>query len=246
LKSPDGIYKFNSFLLKEIKGKKNIVGVSLKKTGTNPRLDAVNTDIVDTSGMETDEIQISVPSAKDKKPMPKDAYIIDTGEHGLKMQIRSFSQDTSQGVQGELKGKKANMGKIGNSGLISYFKKNNIALPLTRYKKAEEILIKNNKKIEVSDDYSNAFINASQKASKNKLVVNDLRHIKSKKDLQAIVDTLLDKNKNDIQKVAGILSSKIQSMEIAGYSDEDFLVYAYLFASSKLDISAPYLKLWES
>jgi hypothetical protein len=240
-----GIYNFNSFLVDQLKGKQEVVGVSLKKTKTNPKLDPVNLETASVDyEVDTVEANTPNPSSIGKLYLTKDVYVKDDDD-GLNLQIRSFSQRVSDAVQGELKGKSANMGKIGNSGLLGYFKQNNKPLNLTRFSKDKDIIVKNGRDYQLRDEYSEAFLNAIRTINRSKVVKGKI-NVNNKEDVEVYLKDLMKRNKNDMNKVAGVFASKLQGLEIISKIEKDFIEYAYLYASSKLPISAPYWKLWES
>ena len=83
--------------------KPTMFGISLKKMSGNASLKLLNFDKKDATEKEFDGIEMTWDS--------KDMYIL--FKDGTKIQFRGFSGDNLSGWQGEVKGSKANQGKIG-------------------------------------------------------------------------------------------------------------------------------------
>ena len=104
----DSIEGYNIWLKEQFDSNK-LIGVSLKKTGSSPRISVIGGDPAPELKFKAIEPQKSALGSKD-------AYIL--GQAGSKIQIRNFN--AKDNVQAEVKGKSASHGKIG-FGNISYF-----------------------------------------------------------------------------------------------------------------------------
>ena len=93
-------------------------GVSLKKMSGNASLKLLNFDKKDATEKEFDGIEMTWDS--------KDMYIL--FKDGTKIQFRGFSGDNLSGWQGEVKGSKANQGKIGGGPINLLLKIHNESL----------------------------------------------------------------------------------------------------------------------
>jgi hypothetical protein len=116
LPDSNSLQDLNSFVFNKFESK-DLIGISLKKLSTNPKITVYNLAKGD-GRKEYDKYVIS--------PNSKDVYIYTTD--GSKVQFRSFNALGS--YQGEIKGQKSNQGKIGYE-MFNYFltKNGNNKLP---------------------------------------------------------------------------------------------------------------------
>lgn len=194
-------------------------GVSLKKMSGTSKLKILNFDKKDVSEKKFLKIESTQSS--------KDFYIVFAD--GTKIQFRGFSGDLLSGWQGEVKGSKANQGKIGGGPV--------------------NLLLKMHGLREVDIQVANKIKNKNQKLD----VISKL-----KSNLKTVLGTeYSDREFTNMQLNMGEkefnswLYSKSQGAELAviikSISDsskrdqlcEDF----YLYANSQSSISAPYYKL---
>ena len=194
-------------------------GVSLKKMSNTASLKLLNFDKKDATEKEFSKIEMTWDS--------KDMYIC--FKDGTKIQFRGFSGDNLSGWQGEVKGSKANQGKIGGG-------PTNLLLKL--------------------HDQSLVDIQVAKKL-KNKNERGDVIE-NLKKGLKTLLGTkfkeedfLKMQNKMKENEFLAWVYSKIQGVELAQIINsitnetkknqlcEDF----YLYANSKSAIAAPYYKL---
>jgi hypothetical protein len=193
-------------------------GVSLKKMSGSASLKVLNFDKKDATEKKFDKVEMTQDS--------KDVYIHFTD--GTRIQFRGFSGDSLSGWQGEVKGSKANQGKIGGG-------PTNLLLK-----------IHNQKLIDIN--VGSKLKNKSQRGT----VINNL-----KENLKLVLknkynDSELTKMQIDMTeaKFLAWAYSKSQGMELATILNsmndnvrnqvcEDF----YLYANSQSSISSPYYKL---
>ena len=97
--------------------KKQLVGISLKKLGPNPKL------TIPIENKPTEEI---IYSSSKVSPNSKDAYI--NMSDGSEMQLRTFKTNGTS-FQGEISGKTAKQGKIGGGIIKTFFNKQGIEIP---------------------------------------------------------------------------------------------------------------------
>ena len=194
-------------------------GVSLKKMSNTASLKLLNFDKKDATEKEFSKIDMTLDS--------KDMYIV--FKDGTKIQFRGFSGDALSGWQGEVKGSKANQGKIGGG--------------------PTNLLLKLHDQKLVDIKVANKLKNKSQRG----VVIEDLK--KGLKDLLGTKfkeeDFLKMQNKMKENEFLAWVYSKIQGVELAQIINsitnetkknqlcEDF----YLYANSRSAIAAPYYKL---
>ena len=193
-------------------------GVSLKKMSGSASLKVLNFDKKDATEKKFDKVEMTQDS--------KDVYIHFTD--GTRIQFRGFSGDSLSGWQGEVKGSKANQGKIGGGPTN---------LPLK---------IHNQKLIDVN--VGSKLKNKSQRGT----VISNLKEnlklvLKNKYNESEITKMQIDMTE---VKFLAWAYSKSQGMELAAILNsmngnirnqvcEDF----YLYANSQSSISSPYYKL---
>ena len=194
-------------------------GVSLKKMSNTSSLKLLNFDKKDATEKEFDKIEMTWDS--------KDMYII--FKDGTKIQFRGFSGDVLSGWQGEVKGSKANQGKIGGGPINLLLKLHQQSLVdikvATKLKsKSERGAVITNLKKGLNDLLGNKFKEDGFLAMQNDMKENQfLAWVYSKVqgvELAEIINSITNKTKRD---------------QIC----EDF----YLYANSRSTISAPYYKL---
>ena len=193
-------------------------GVSLKKMSGSASLKVLNFDKKDATEKKFDKVEMTQDS--------KDVYIHFTD--GTRIQFRGFSGDSLSGWQGEVKGSKANQGKIGGG-------PTNLLLK-----------IHNQKLIDIN--VGSKLKNKSQRGT----VINNLKEnlklvLKNKYNESEITKMQIDMTE---AKFLAWAYSKSQGMELATILNsmndnvrnqvcEDF----YLYANSQSSISSPYYKL---
>jgi hypothetical protein len=194
-------------------------GVSLKKMSNTASLKLLNFDRKDATEKEFSKIEMTWDS--------KDMYIV--FKDGTKIQFRGFSGDALSGWQGEVKGSKANQGKIGGG--------------------PTNLLLKLHDQKLVDIKVANKLKNKPQRGA----VIEDLK--KGLKDLLGTKfkeeDFLKMQIKMKENEFLAWVYSKIQGVELAQIINsitnktkknqlcEDF----YLYANSRSAIAAPYYKL---
>lgn len=193
-------------------------GVSLKKMSGSSSLKLLNFDKKDATEKIFDKVEMTQDS--------KDVYIHFTD--GTRIQFRGFSGDSLSGWQGEVKGSKANQGKIGGG-------PTNLLLK-----------IHNQKLIDIN--VASKLKNKTQRGT----VINNLKEnlklvLKNKYDESELTKMQIDMTE---AKFLAWAYSKSQGMELATILNsmnanirnqlcEDF----YLYANSQSSISSPYYKL---
>jgi len=195
-------------------------GVSLKQmSGGTASLKLLNFDKKDASEKEFKEIDMTWDS--------KDMYVV--FKDGTKIQFRSFSGDTLSGWQGEVKGSKANQGKIGGGPV-------NLLLKIHDLKQVDVKVATKLKNKSQRGDVINNLIKG----------LDDL--LGNKFDEDKFLKMQIDMKEN---KFLAYVYSKVQGVELAQIINsikdktrkdqlcEDF----YLYANSQSSISAPYYKL---
>ena len=195
-------------------------GVSLKQmSGGTASLKLLNFDKKDSSEKEFDKIEMTWDS--------KDMYIV--FKDGTKIQFRGFSGDTLSGWQGEVKGSKANQGKIGGGPL--------------------NLLLRMHNQKEVDVKVATKLKNKSQRGAVITKLNEGLKSLLGNKFKET--DLLNMQNDMKENKFLSWVYSKVQGVELAEIINsikdktvkdqlcEDF----YLYANSQSSISAPYYKL---
>ena len=194
-------------------------GVSLKKMSNTSSLKLLNFDKKDSTEKEFSKVEMTWDS--------KDVYIV--FKDGTKIQFRGFSGDVLSGWQGEVKGSKANQGKIGGG--------------------PTNLLLKIHEQKLVDIKVANKLKNKDQRGD----VVNNL-----KTGLKSLLGSKFDETKflnmpikmKENEFLAWVYS-KAQGVELAQILEsitdtkkknqlcEDF----YLYANSRSAIASPYYKL---
>jgi hypothetical protein len=194
-------------------------GVSLKKMSGSSSLKVLNFDKKDVSEKQFSRIEATQSS--------KDFYIVFTD--GTKIQFRGFSGDNLSGWQGEVKGSKANQGKIGGGPVNLLLKMHGlpevdilVANKIKNKNQKSEVIskLKTNLKVVLGSEYSDReFTNMQLSMSEKEF--NSWLYSKSQgAELSKIIMSIQNKTKQD-------------------QLCEDL----YLYANSRSSISAPYYKL---
>ena len=194
-------------------------GVSLKKMSGSASLKLLNFDKKDATEKTFDKVEMTQDS--------KDVYI--NFSDGTKIQFRGFSGDSLSGWQGEVKGSKANQGKIGGG-------PTNLLLK-----------IHNQKLIDIN--VASKLKNKSQRGAVIQNLKENLKLIlKNKYNESEIINMQI--NMTEAKFLAWVYS-KSQGMELATILNSMTDVNVrnqlcqdlYLYANSQSSISAPYYKL---
>lgn len=194
-------------------------GVSLKKMSRNATLKILNFDKKDVTEKQFLKIEATQSS--------KDFYI--TFTDGTKIQFRGFSGDNLSGWQGEVKGSKANQGKIGGGPV--------------------NLLLKIHGQKEVDIQVANKIKNKNQIAGVISKLKNNLKEVLGN-EYSDREFTNMQLNMGD-KEFKSWLYSKSQGAELASIinSISDNLKRnqlcedLYLYANSQSSISSPYYKL---
>ena len=192
-------------------------GVSLKKMSSSASLKILNFDRKDASEKDFARTEMTWDS--------KDMYIV--FKDGTKIQFRGFSGDNLSGWQGEVKGSKANQGKIGGG-------PTNLLLKLHNQKQvdiqvAKKIKNKNERGGVISELIEG--LKSLPKFSESKLysMQNDMKE-------NEFLAWVYSKSQGvQLAKIVNSMKSKVKRDQLC----EDF----YLYANSRSTISAPYYKL---
>lgn len=194
-------------------------GVSLKKMSGSADVKILNFDKKDISEKQFSKIEANQSS--------KDFYVVFTD--GTKIQFRGFSGDNLSGWQGEVKGSKANQGKIGGGPVNLLLKMHGLGQVDTQV--AKKITNKNQKLTVITELKKN--------------LKNVLGNEYSDRELTNMQATMTEKEFNSwlysksqgaqLAKIINSISNKSKQNQLC----EDL----YLYANSKSSISAPYYKL---
>ena len=194
-------------------------GVSLKKMSGSSDLKLLNFDRKDASEKEFLKIEATQSS--------KDFYVV--FKDGTKIQFRGFSGDNLSGWQGEVKGSKANQGKIGGGPVNLLLKIH--GLDLVDVQVANKIKNKNQK----------AGVITKLKENLKSVLGNEY----SERELTNMQVTMTEKefnswlySKSQGAQLASIIKS-ISNTTKQNQLCEDL----YLYANSRSSISSPYYKL---
>ena len=194
-------------------------GVSLKKMSNNASLKLLNFDKKDATEKEFSKIEMTWDS--------KDMYVI--FKDGTKIQFRGFSGDNLSGWQGEVKGSKANQGKIGGGPVNLLLKLHDQSLVDIKVAKKlknknERVSVIENLKRGLNDLLGTKFNETKFLNMQNDMKENEfLAWVYSK--MQGV----------ELAKIINSIANKTKKDQIC----EDF----YLYANSRSTISAPYYKL---
>tara|TARA_Y100000004_G_C8914058_1_gene412235 strand:- start:60 stop:1391 length:1332 start_codon:yes stop_codon:yes gene_type:complete len=194
-------------------------GVSLKKMSGSSDLKLLNFDRKDASEKEFLKIEATQSS--------KDFYVV--FKDGTKIQFRGFSGDNLSGWQGEVKGSKANQGKIGGGPVNLLLKIH--GLDLVDIQVANKIKNKNQK------------VGVITKLKENLKSV--LGNEYSERELANMQMTMTEKEFNSwlYSKSQGAELAKIITSISNTTKQNQLCEDLYLYANSRSSISAPYYKL---
>ena len=194
-------------------------GVSLKKMSGSSDLKLLNFDRKDASEKEFLKIEATQSS--------KDFYIL--FKDGTKIQFRGFSGDNLSGWQGEVKGSKANQGKIGGGPVNLLLKIH--GLDLVDVQVANKIKNKNQK----------AGVITKLKENLKSVLGNEY----SERELTNMQVTMTEKEFNSwlYSKSQGAELAKIITSISNTTKQNQLCEDLYLYANSRSSISAPYYKL---
>ena len=194
-------------------------GVSLKKMSGSSDLKLLNFDRKDASEKEFLKIEATQSS--------KDFYVV--FKDGTKIQFRGFSGDNLSGWQGEVKGSKANQGKIGGGPVNLLLKIH--GLDLVDVQVANKIKNKNQK------------VGVITKLKENLKSV--LGNEYSERELTNMQVTMTEKEFNSwlYSKSQGAELAKIITSISNTTKQNQLCEDLYLYANSRSSISAPYYKL---
>lgn len=194
-------------------------GVSLKKMSGTSSLKILNFDRKDVSEKQFSRIEATQSS--------KDFYIVFTD--GTKIQFRGFSGDNLSGWQGEVKGSKANQGKIGGGPVNLLLKMH--GLPEVDILVANKIKNKNQKSEVISKLKTNLKVVLGSEYSDREFT--NMQLSMSEKEFNS---WLYSKSQGaELSKIIKSISNKTKQDQLC----EDL----YLYANSRSSISAPYYKL---
>ena len=194
-------------------------GVSLKKMSGSSDLKLLNFDRKDASEKEFLKIEATQSS--------KDFYVV--FKDGTKIQFRGFSGDNLSGWQGEVKGSKANQGKIGGGPVNLLLKIH--GLDLVDVQVANKIKNKNQK----------AGVITKLKENLKSVLGNEY----SERELANMQMTMTEKEFNSwlYSKSQGAELAKIITSISNTTKQNQLCEDLYLYANSRSSISAPYYKL---
>ena len=193
-------------------------GVSLKKMSGSASTKILNFDKKDATEKIFSKVEMTQES--------KDVYIIFTD--GTRIQFRGFSGDSLSGWQGEVKGSKANQGKIGGG--------------------PTNLLLKIHGQKLIDINVASKLKNKTQRGTVIKNLKDNLKSVlKNNYDESKLTKMQIDMTES---KFLAWVYSKSQGMELAAILNsmdsnirnqlcEDF----YLYANSQSSISSPYYKL---
>lgn len=194
-------------------------GVSLKKMSGSSSLKILNFDKKDASEKQFSKIEATQSS--------KDFYIVFTD--GTKIQFRGFSGDNLSGWQGEVKGSKANQGKIGGGPVNLLLKMH--GLPEVDIQVANKIKNKNQK----SEVLSKLKINLKEVLG-GEYSDREFTNMMLSMSEKEFNSWLYSKSQGaELSKIINSISNKTKQDQLC----EDL----YLYANSRSSISAPYYKL---
>jgi|TARA_R100000030_G_scaffold98600_1_gene88738 hypothetical protein len=194
-------------------------GVSLKKMSGSSDLKLLNFDRKDASEKEFLKIEATQSS--------KDFYVV--FKDGTKIQFRGFSGDNLSGWQGEVKGSKANQGKIGGGPVNLLLKIHGLDL--------------------VDIQVANKIKNNNQKVGVITKLKDNLKSVLgneySERELANMQMTMTEKEFNSwlYSKSQGAELAKIITSISNTTKQNQLCEDLYLYANSRSSISAPYYKL---
>ena len=194
-------------------------GISLKKMSNTASLKLLNFDKKDTTEKEFSKTEMTWDS--------KDMYIV--FKDGTKIQFRGFSGDNLSGWQGEVKGSKANQGKIGGGPINLLLKLHGQSL--VDIKVANKLKNKSQRGAVIADLISGLKSLLGSNFSENKFFAMQT----SMKEQEFLAWVYSKSQGVQLAKIVNSVKSKIKRDQLC----EDF----YLYANSKSAIASPYYKL---
>ena len=194
-------------------------GISLKKMSNNASLKLLNFDKKDATEKEFSKTEMTWSS--------KDMYIV--FKDGTKIQFRGFSGDSLSGWQGEVKGSKANQGKIGGGPVNLLLKLHE--QPLVDIKVATKLKSESQRGAVIADLISGLKSLLGSNFSENKFFAMQT----SMKEQEFLAWVYSKSQGVQLAKIVNSVKSKIKRDQLC----EDF----YLYANSRSAIAAPYYKL---
>jgi len=232
------IEDINEYMMREAKGGRNIVGISLKKATKNPPVKWFNiAEMSKEADVELDQIKHNIMTKL--TAMTKDALLIDLDDN-IKFQIRSTRKIGTR-VKGEIKqkGKKGLAGGVGFTAMVGWLEKNTKG-KVIQFSRNEIIIDE-----QISEKFLGFFLHIILELKKRKeLDVGFLRNFKDMKDLEKVIEELTIEKKGDINQVGDILSSKVQALQIALHANDDFFKFVYKYSTSSIgNTSSVFLKI---
>ena len=181
----DNIEVLNTQIL-DLFERQQLVGISLKKLGTNPKLS------IPIQTIPTEKI---IYSSSKVSPNSKDAYIFMSD--GSNLQLRSFKNNATS-FQGEITGKTAKQGKIGGGIIQNFFNKQGINIPSSNFAR--------NKAKNLENEFIDEFILLASKYGKFDINEEELKEktldwIYSKYQALSIIKAIEENDKDKVQKV---------------------------------------------
>ena len=233
----DTITEFNSLLSEFYISGQDVVGISLKKVGNSyPPVNTYNIGIDKNADINLNKIK---PNFMTKKVAITKDILLFGNDNKIKIQIRDFTATAGGKVQGEVSGNLAKAGKVGHKFMLQWMEKH-----IPNFK---GITIYNLESIISKGDISLKFINVmfkiiQQLKKKDEVDTTNINKIKQVENLIALIDKM--KETMTIEAVAQSLSSKIQALQFALYTNDDFLEFAYSYATSTVKgMSGPFIKI---
>jgi len=194
-------------------------GISLKKMSNNASLKLLNFDKKDATEKEFSKTEMTWSS--------KDMYII--FKDGTKIQFRGFSGDNLSGWQGEVKGSKANQGKIGGGPVNLLLKLH--GQPLVDIKVATKLKSESQRGAVIANLIAGLKSLLGTQFSENKFLAMQT----SMKEQEFLAWVYSKSQGVQLAQIVNSVKNKIKRDQLC----EDF----YLYANSRSAIAAPYYKL---
>ncbi len=233
----DTILELNSFLSESYIKDKDIVGISLKMVGNDyPAVGVYNVDVDTNADINLNKIK---PNFMTKKVAITKDILLFGNDDKIKIQIRDFTATAGGKVQGEVSGNLAKAGKVGYIFMLNWMKEHIPNFKGITVYKADDIISKG----DISLKFINTIYQLINKLKKKSGVdTTNINKIKRVEDLISLIDDM--KETMTIEAVAQSLSSKIQALQFALYTNDDFLEFAYSYATSTVKgMSGPFIKI---
>ena len=203
--------------------KPTMFGISLKKMSNTASLKLLNFDKKDATEKEFSGIEMTQDS--------KDMYIV--FKDGTKIQFRGFSGDTLSGWQGEVKGSKANQGKIGGGpiNLLLKLHTKSVGGKTVDIKVAQKLKNKNERGAVIKD-----LKKGLKELMGNKFKEDKFADMQLKMKEDAFLSWVYSKSQGvQLAKIVESVTDKVKKDQLC----EDF----YLYANSRSAIASSYYKL---